>query len=63
MRDGTAGGQQFTVYSLQFTACWLKSVPSKVFAMVVRDGTAGGKERELIVYSLQLAKGGEGERL
>ena len=35
---------QFIVYSLQFTACWLKSVPSKVFAMVVRDGTARGKE-------------------
>ena len=33
-----------TIYSLQFTACWLKSVPSKVFAMVVRDGTARGKE-------------------
>ena len=34
----------FIVNSLQFTACWLKSVPSKVFAMVVRDGTARGKE-------------------
>ena len=49
---------QFIVYSLLVE---VRSI--KALRHVVRAGIAGRKERELIVYSLQLAKGGEGERL